>query len=573
MCSFVNIRMLLVLAFSLLSSSFLNSQVMNEKFDLHPPLKIPMIFAGNFGELRSTHFHSGVDFKTNGREGYRVYSSERGYVSRIVVSPRGYGNAVYITHPNGLVTVYGHLKNFNSKIAKYVRNVQYRKENWEIDEFVKSGVISVERGEKIGLSGNTGASVGPHLHYEIRDEKTEDIINPFIFFDVKDNIRPKIFDLYVYSINNRLRFYDAEVSKYKVYNKSGKCWLSKDTLELNGELGFGLKVKDYVNGSWNFFGLYSIKTFVNDSLVSFYKMDRFSFANTNEINILKDMKMDVFDGDKIYKTWLPVNPKLNVVKYIKNNGLILLNGKKSFNIRMEVADIHGNTSVLAFVVKNSNTNTSKSLEGGSCNLYSNKLNIIGIGKARIELPKSAIFCSVGIDTLRYVFNDTSLVDKLVYRFGTEYVPIDKPFLVCIKVDEPFSEKKYIVRKQHNGKFVYVGGDLIDGELRASSKFLGDFAVAIDTIPPVIDFISKYGNSGIKKYRVMKFAATDVGTGIVSYRAEINGEWVLCKYNVKKEELVCEFKQSQLKIGKENTFTITVNDACNNKSIFEKRFRL
>jgi len=546
---------------------------MEERYDLCPPLKIPMSFAGNFGELRQTHFHSGVDFKTNGKEGYRVYSSEDGYVSRILVSASGYGNAVYITHPNGLVTVYGHLRNFNSKIAKHVRILQYKNENWEIDEVLQKELIKVKRGEKIGLSGNTGSSMGPHLHYEIRDVKTGDIVNPLLYFDAKDNIRPKISKLYVYTISDNAKYYEAESHKYKVVNNGRSYWLQEDTLHLCGRIGFGLKVKDFMNNSWNKFGLYTLKTYVNDSLVYYYKMDRFSFSNTKCVNLVKDMKEDMLCNSKVYKTWLPIKTNLNAVKYVYENGEVETKDGDKYNIRIEVSDLHQNKSVLKFVVKGiAPIITHKRKKLGS-ELYADRANIVECGKLRLEIPKGALYNNIDVDTEIYKSDDSLLYKPMVYRVGRKFIPMKKKFKVCIKVEDKFSSKKYIVRKEKQGKYSYVGGKIKNGELRAKTLILGGFAVKIDTVSPSIEPIRGYSKSWFKRHTIVRFDVKDEGTGVSNYRAEVNKQWVWCKYDAKKEQLICVFKKEQLTKGKENTFIVTVRDACNNKSMYKQSFIL
>ena len=141
------------------------------------PLEIPLILSGTFAELRSNHFHSGLDIKTQQQSGLKVMAAASGFVSRIKVSHFGYGKALYITHPNGYTTVYAHLQNFNPEIDAYIKHRQYKNESYEIELFPKAGELLVNNGDIVAYSGNTGGSGGPHLHFEIRN-KQEHPMNP-----------------------------------------------------------------------------------------------------------------------------------------------------------------------------------------------------------------------------------------------------------------------------------------------------------------------------------------------------------------------------------------------------------
>jgi murein DD-endopeptidase MepM/ murein hydrolase activator NlpD len=259
--------------------------------DFRLPLDIPMQLSGNFGELRPNHFHAGFDFKTNQREGLNVYAVFDGYVSRIKISTYGYGKAIYITHPNGFTTVYGHLQRAVGTIEDKIKEAQYKEESYEVELFLKPGELVVKKGDIIALSGNTGGSEGPHLHFEFRETATEKIVNPFFFgYDqfIKDTKKPIVTSLMVYPL-------DAE----SVANRSQRpinlgLSLQKDgtfiseKVQARGKIGFGINAYDLDDASYNANGTYKTSLISNGKTLFNYQFDEMSFEEGRFINAMID---------------------------------------------------------------------------------------------------------------------------------------------------------------------------------------------------------------------------------------------------------------------------------------------
>lgn len=590
-------RLLIYMFLFVFGISVAKAQVSELEYDLHPPLKIPFAFSGSFGELRATHFHSGVDFKTNGKSGYRIYASDSGYVARVVVSPVGYGRAVYVAHANGLMTVYAHLRNFSDKIEKYVRDKQYQKESWALDISLKKGQIPVKRGEVLGFSGNSGSSGGPHLHYEVRDLKTQEPINPLFYFKAKDNIRPKIQGVYVYDLDNGGDVFSVSAKGYPVV-KNGRSYLlkSRKLLRLGGKVGFGVRVKDFMDGSWNTCGVYSLTMFVDDEKKYEYKADRFAFSETAFVNVIKDYKLYLDRHIKVYKSWLPEDLRFQGVKLAEDGGALFVEKDSVYDIRFEICDKAGNKSKLSFKVKGLEQKVveKKVLEkqdGDAAKKYvcakekegkekdrqdivngnkciKGKRRRINGGALNVVLSSGTLFADAGIVSSVDTVKGKGFVGDLVYKLGGDYVPLRKKVRVSMAVDSSLIDKAYFVNAVNGDKFSSVATTRDADSLYCRTKNLGRYAVCLDTVAPSVKALGKYrlkhfGNNGKMYFRIK-----DAQSGVLEYEARVNGKWVLTSYDAKRNLLVCNFDKKRIKTGSKCKFILTVSDNCGNKSRYK-----
>jgi hypothetical protein len=322
--------------------------------DFRPPLDFRLLLSGTFGEIRSNHFHSGIDIKTGGSEGQKVYAVADGYVSRIKVSAYGFGKALYITHPNGYVSVYGHLKGYNKVIGDYVKATHYRQESFEIEMFPEAGELPVKQGEIVAYSGNSGSSGGPHLHFELRDAGTQKIINPLLFgFDVKDIYRPRITSIKIYPEGENSQVNGAgKAIRYLVEGWGAEHRLAGDpVIRLSGDISFAVQMFDQQNDTDNKNGPYAVALYIDSEKVFDLKMETFAFDQTRYVNSLLDYDELVRNNARLVRTCIDPGNHLDLYGSVRERGIFRFNDSLTHTIRYEVTDVPGNVAVLEFRVQ------------------------------------------------------------------------------------------------------------------------------------------------------------------------------------------------------------------------------
>ncbi len=533
------------------------------------PVGIPIKLSGNFAELRPDHFHAGIDIKTNGKEGYKIYAVQDGYISRIKVSPTGYGKAIYIVHPDGYTSVYTHLSRFNIQIEKYVRSEQYKNESFDVDLYPAVESMKVLKGEVIGLSGNSGSSGGPHLHFEIRKTATSEPLNGlFLGYDILDNIPPKLYQLYVYT---ETEYANPKASIYSLRKINGSYTPHNgDTIKVNGNFGLGLKVNDYLNGSSNSCGVHYIKVFVDDELYFHSQFDKFSFAETRYINSLMDYKEAVELKRKLHKLYVEPNNKLSVYKEKKNGGIIVPEDGKVKHIYIETADVAGNTSTLKFSVQLDRTIKRVINSNGYLVYYDNNFSIDTLC-LNLTIPDNSLYSNyimeISVDT-----TDNSNYSN-TYRIGNETVPLHKYFTLTVdcKNVKPELENKLVFAKKYKDKLYSAGGIYENGKMVLNTREFGNYFVTLDTIPPTIKPIGDWADSSvITPYSTIAFKIDDDFSGIKSYSGEINGKWVLFEYDPKNNYLYYETDEYFPDNGI-LSLEVTISDNKGNMAIYAKEF--
>ncbi|MDB2462623.1 M23 family metallopeptidase, partial [Algibacter sp.] len=339
-----------ILSLFLVFSLFTNAQDNYPKDYFSSPLDIPLVLAGTFAELRSNHFHSGVDIKTQQRVGLKVNAVANGFVSRIKVSHYGYGKALYITHPNGYTSVYAHLQKFSPDIEAYVKKQQYEKESYEIELFPKAEDLPVLKDNLVAYSGNTGSSGGPHLHFEIRDKK-ERPINPMLFgMDIKDTTNPIVESIYAYPLDDN-SFINNLNTKQKLRLtplKNGDY--TTENIEALGNIGFAINTIDRQDLAANSNGVYNIQTFINGNRNFEIDFSRFSFDETKHINQLIDYEHFSTKRKRIQKLFKKNNP-LSLFKSVLNDGVIKVEDSTYSVYKIRVADFKNNESWITVHIK------------------------------------------------------------------------------------------------------------------------------------------------------------------------------------------------------------------------------
>ena len=345
-----------VIVFTLFNNLFAQSTIQSRPYPknyFRYPLDLPPVTAGSFGELRPNHFHSGLDFKTNERTGYPVHAAFDGYVSRLRVQFGGFGNAIYITHPNGYTTVYGHIEKYSPAMEKAVRDSQYKYQSFEVDLRFKPKQLPVCKDDIIALSGNEGASEGPHLHFEIRDSQTEETINAQLFgLTIPDKVPPVITGIGIYNLDGKPFSEKTERKFIPVTGKSGNYHIARPgVISLNGAVGLGIGAYDQTSVSPNHNGVYSIELKLDDKTIYTFAVERFAFDQTHAINGYIDYPEYLKTHRWVQKCFIPPGSKITLYPQSVNRGVVNFNDDAIHRVEYVVKDVAGNTSRLKINVK------------------------------------------------------------------------------------------------------------------------------------------------------------------------------------------------------------------------------
>lgn len=537
--------------------------------------------SGSFGELRSNHFHSGIDIKPvkRGQTGQNIYATATGYVSRIVVSHRGFGYGLYVTHPNGYTTVYGHLLKFNDKIERYIQQLQYEKKIFNIDiDTLPSNRFPVQKGEVIGYMGNSGSSGGAHLHFEIRNTKTGNALNPLLFGlsnKISDNIAPRLQELKVYYLNHKLE--TTSTKKYTIKsnrNKTGYYIPNNEITVQAGRVGLAVKSFDFMNGVNNWNGPFIIKVYQNDSVIYHFEATELSFDEWYYLNAHVDYRE--FKKKKSYFNrcyLLPGNGNSTVYKKVENQGVIELREGEQADIRITAEDVLGNRSEVRFKMTRKGTAAPPTFNTFNYILPYNERNAIRQSELELYFEEGSFYEDVYLKH-GYANESSPQTYSAVHQIHDEYVPVHQPFIIKIRPNRPIPDslKSKATIARCSGLYQASGvtsnwdaeGQFLEGKTRS----FGDYCIMLDTLAPTIK-PSRF-KENMSSYDEMTFKVSDDLSGIASYEAYVDGEWILLAYDLKTRRLIYDFENGKIARGSHH-LKLIVKDEKENVAVFEQDF--
>ena len=553
-----------ILASLFLFTSLLSGQGPYPKDFFRPPLDIPIILSGTFGELRSNHFHAGIDIKTQQRQGLPVHAIADGTITRIKVSEWGYGKVVYIAHPNGFSSVYGHLQKFSPKIEEYVKKVQYQKKSYEVEMFPDYSEIKVQKGDLIAYTGNTGGSAGPHLHFEIRNSASEMPTNPLLHgIEVRDATDPTLLNVYAYPLSENAQVNQSEKKiKLRYHRQSDGTFLADKVLAV-GTIGFGINTFDRQDLAANKNGVYSVKQIVNGKTYTDYDFETFSFSESRYINTLIDYPHYSTQRERIQKCFKDPSNLLSIYRSIYNEGKIEVAEGLSYKVEIHITDLAGNLTKLVIPVEGAQQEVkiSKSEEKTDNYIIAKKPNNFDLGAAKVYFPANTFYENFYMDL-------KSGSDTVTIHNNT--VPAHRNFTITFDVSK-YSEKEkkqlFIGRLNQDMTPSYSSTYKRGSTFSTRTRNLGTYTLAKDTIAPKISPKNFKNKQWLTNYSYLSLRISDDLSGINTYDATLNGEWILLEYEPKTntitynfDDLILDKKQCELKVvvtdnvGNSSTFT-------------------
>ncbi|MBA2250739.1 MAG: M23 family metallopeptidase [Chitinophagaceae bacterium] len=490
------------------------------------PVGATIALAANFGELRPNHYHMGLDCRTEQRVNLPVYAAADGYVAKVRIEPEGFGRAIYINHPNGLTTLYGHLNDFYPELEKYVKQQQYKLESWQVFLDIPPNLFPVKQHQFIANSGNAGASQGPHMHFEIRDTRTDKVLNPLLFgFPIKDDVPPTIV---------RLAVYDRSIS---TYSQSPRLLSLK---KINGvyipvtpiinvsssKVSFAISAFDKISGSANPNGIYQAVLYDNDEAQVGFQLDSITYDETRYLNAHIDYKLRAGGGPFVeHLSRLPGYPQ-GIYKDFKNDGVIDLSDEALHNIKIEVKDTYGNTSILKFQVKG-NSDKKSSGANQQTEFQPGFLNIFDKDDIQVIVGENDLY-----DSITFLYSKTASATanaiSYVHHIHTGLVPVHGFYTIKIKpsvLAANLNSDKIIMERTWGDKTDVVKAKREVDWLTGTFRNFGNVQLLIDNVPPVIAPVGISDGANLSHAAQVIFVVTDNNKAIKNFRAELDGRWL------------------------------------------------
>ena len=505
------------------------------------PLDKMIVVSGSFGELRTNHFHSGVDLSTRGKIGLPVHAVDSGYVARVSVSPYGFGKALYIAHPSGYTSVYAHLSSYGKQIDSVVTALQYQTESFSINHYFDPGEIPVNRGEVIAYTGNSGSSGGPHLHFEIRETQQQRPIDPLLFLNpVKDDVRPHILGIKIYPLSGDARINGKPKSQYfpAVFYDGAFHLKHQPRISASGKIGIGIEVIDYYTGSWSKCGVHSIDLKVNKQAVYSYQIDGFFYDNTRYLNSHIDYAEKIKTGRVIQKSFVDPFNFNDVYRTNDSRGEIDMKADSKNNFTYIVKDVSGNMSRLSFEIQGVEAKYPEKVGQRDSLIY------VDASKPFSFEMKNHLVRFEPESFYRNFAGDIHVRESLISLSGTvlsvfdKTIPVHKTFEIKIPIDTLSNTAGLCGAKIGTNLRVQYAGGVIEGtHFVIKTRECGEYLVFRDTIAPVLTLRNPPSGRNYTHQKKIVVNVNDNFSGINTYNATIDGKWSLFEYEAKKDQLI------------------------------------
>lgn len=542
------------------------------------PVNREMRLSGTFGELRTNHFHAGLDIKSLYQvSGDPIYATGGGYISRIRVDEFGYGNSLFIEHPNGFTSVYAHLDKFIPEIENYVKEQQYMLKSFEVDLY-PGHRFPVTQAQLVAYMGNTGYSFGPHLHFEIRHTHGQVPINPLHFgFNVPDKKPPVIQNLIVYEFDDMGQLLNTDRYQPKL-KSTGNYYLPLTIKATAASVAFGIRSYDTHDATTNPNGVYSVQCKTDDEPSFAFTLDEIPFEQTRYMNAHIDYKLKVNQNLFSHRCFPLEGNKLPIYYTGSGKGKFEVNREQPRQFTLSVADFNGNISNLTFGVIKSESLAPLARVTEKYNAMGkpDEVTIINLPGLQVVWPEGSFY-----EVIPVKVNMTPKIKGESFSSYFELTPLDIPvhsyydvLIDGLSVPPSLQDKAFIARCEPNGSVINCGGTWIGNNLTSSVRQMGTYTIMVDTIAPTISPMHFSADMTGWKRMVFKIydnvRIKDRGRDIL-YSGYVDGQWILMELDGKSGLLSHNF-DGRISPGN-HTLTIKVTDDRGNEGIFERPFTL
>ncbi|MGI9551482.1 MAG: M23 family metallopeptidase [Aurantibacter sp.] len=531
------------------------------------PMDIPLILAGTFGELRSNHFHSGIDIKTQQRQGLPIYAIGDGSVTRIKVGLWGYGKVLYIAHPNGYTSVYGHLQKFAPEIEEYIKKIQYAKRSYTVEVFPDFGDVKVQKGQIIAYGGNTGSSTGPHLHFEIRSSITERPTNPLLYdLEVLDATNPNLVKLFGYPLSKNAQINQSNGKVALNFKRQKDGSFKADEVTAIGTIGLGVIAFDRQDLAANKNGVFSVQQLVNGRVYTDYDFETFSFTETRYINTFIDYDHYGKYRQKIQKLFKTPSNRLGIYNELHNDGKIEVKEGLDYKVEILIKDLKGNKikAIIPITGKRQELINTKKEQKTDNYIISKKPNNYDLGAAKVYFPTNTFYEDFYIDLKKGA--DTVTIHN-------NRVAAHRNFTITFDVSKYSKEERnqlFVARLNKKLRPKYASTFKRGKTFTTRTRNLGTYTLAKDTIAPKIRAKNFKEKQWLNNYSYLSLHISDNLSGVNSYSATLNGEWILMEYEPKRNTITYNFDDKILD-EKECNLKVEVTDNVGNKTTFSSTF--